>query len=356
MTDKKIDFGLFLPVANGGWIISETAPKLDGSYEQNKTAAMIADELGFDFIMAMAKWRGYGGNTDHWGTSLESMTMMAGIAEATKRAKVIATVHTILYHPAAAAKMFSTLDQISGGRAGMNVVSGSYEGEFAQFGAWPEDLDHDRRYDLAQEWTQVVKKLWREERVDHQGEFFQLKDCVSNPKPIQNPRPTIICAGTSDKGLGFTIDEADACFVGGKDLEDLARVSNRAKTMAEERNKTIKTYTMVTIIPDQPDMSADERIKLYQEGADVGAIQGLMRSYGLEPDGTENSMVARARNVFQNEILSGSADQIAARVKEIVETANLDGMMLTFPDYVEDLKFFGEKVLPRFQEVSTVSK
>ena len=53
--------------------------------------------------------------------------------------------------------MIATLDHISGGRAGLNIVAGAYQGEFAQMGAWDESLDHDGRYDLAQEWTQIVK-------------------------------------------------------------------------------------------------------------------------------------------------------------------------------------------------------
>ena len=66
------DFGVFLPVANGGWIISDTTPRLDGLWKQNLAAAVTADEVGMDFVMSMGKWRGFGGDTDHWGTSMES--------------------------------------------------------------------------------------------------------------------------------------------------------------------------------------------------------------------------------------------------------------------------------------------
>lgn len=343
---NNVDFGVFLPITNGGWILSETSPRLDGSYALNRSAAMIAEETGLDFIMSMAKWKGYGGSTNHWGVSLESMTMMAGLAEATSRVKIYATVHTLLFNPAVAAKMFSTLDQISNGRVGMNVVSGSFAGEFSQMGMWPDHLDHDQRYDLAREWIQTVKKLWSEDTVTHKGEYFELTDCVSEPKPIQKPRPEIICAGQSEKGMGFTIEEGDACFIGGRDLEELAAVSRRAKEMAVERNKTVKTYAMFSIIPAETDEQADERMKLYQEGADIGAIKGMLRSYGLEPDGRENSMVARAKSAFMCETISGSLESIVARIRHIVEVTGIDGMMLTFPDYIEDLRFFGEKVLP----------
>ena len=97
MPSKEKTFGVFLPVANGGWIISKNTPKLDGLYEQNRAAAIIADDIGLDFIMSMAKWRGFGGETNHWAVSMESMVMMAGLAEVTKNVKIWATMHALLH-------------------------------------------------------------------------------------------------------------------------------------------------------------------------------------------------------------------------------------------------------------------
>ena len=184
---KKKDFGVFLPVANGGWIISSTTPPLDGLWKQNREAAIVADEVGLDFVMSMGKWRGFGGETNHWGTSMESLMMMAGIAEATKRVKVWATVHALLHNPAVTAKMITTLDHISGGRAGLNIVAGAYKDEFAQMGAWDESLGHGDRYELTEEWTTIIKRLWSEESVDFDGRFFHMKDCHSDPKPLSRP-------------------------------------------------------------------------------------------------------------------------------------------------------------------------
>jgi alkanesulfonate monooxygenase SsuD/methylene tetrahydromethanopterin reductase-like flavin-dependent oxidoreductase (luciferase family) len=142
-----------------------------------------------DFVMSMGKFRGFGGETDHWGTALESVTMMAGIAEATKNVRIWATIHPLLQNPAVAAKMIATLDHISGGRAGLNIVAGAYKGEFDQMGAWDDSLSHDDRYALTEEWTTVVKRLWSEDSVDFAGKFFTMKDCQSKPKPLSKPRP-----------------------------------------------------------------------------------------------------------------------------------------------------------------------
>lgn len=108
MTAAK-EFGVFLPVASGGWIVSRNTPVLDGGWPQNRDAAIIADEEGLDFVMSMGKWRGFGGDTDHWGRSLESVTMMAGIAALTRRVKIWATLHSILHNPVVAAKAITTL-------------------------------------------------------------------------------------------------------------------------------------------------------------------------------------------------------------------------------------------------------
>ncbi|MGH1559231.1 LLM class flavin-dependent oxidoreductase [Caulobacter segnis] len=135
-----------MPVANGGWIVSKTTPTLDGLYAQNRAAAIKADQVGMDFVMSMGKFRGFGGETDHWGTSLESVTLMAAIAEATKTVRIWATVHPLLQNPAVAAKMVATLDHISGGRAGLNIVAGAYKAEFDQMSAWDDSLSHDDRY------------------------------------------------------------------------------------------------------------------------------------------------------------------------------------------------------------------
>src|ERR1700729_3443669 len=179
----KAEFGVFLPVANGGWIVSRNTPLLDGGWTQNRDAALIAEEEGLDFVMSMGKWRGFGGATDHWGSSLESVTMMAGIAALTKRIKVWATMHAILHNPVVAAKMIATLDHISGGRAGLNIVAGAYRGEFEQMGAWDDSLTPDDRYELAQAGAAAVNRLWTEPSVTFEGRFFHMRDCVSAPKP-----------------------------------------------------------------------------------------------------------------------------------------------------------------------------
>ncbi|NGM51304.1 LLM class flavin-dependent oxidoreductase [Caulobacter sp. 602-2] len=346
---KHKDFGVFLPVANGGWIISKTTPVLDGLYETNKAAAVKADEVGMDFVMSMGKFRGFGGETDHWGTALESVTMMAGIAEATKNVRIWATIHPLLQNPAVAAKMIATLDHISGGRAGLNIVAGAYRGEFAQMGAWDDALTHDDRYVLTEEWTKIVKRLWSEDSVDFDGKFFTMKDCQSKPKPLSRPRPELICAGMSDRGFQFSVREADVCFIGGRTPEERRDASRRAKLAAEGMGKTIKTYAMCTVVHAESDAGAEALVERYKGGADMGAILAMLESWGVPAE--KLSTVAAQQGAFMTHTVVGSPATCAERVEGFVTDCELDGLMLIFPDYVEGLSMFGSEILPGLRSV-----
>ncbi|MBV4411939.1 LLM class flavin-dependent oxidoreductase [Enterobacteriaceae bacterium YMB-R22] len=345
-TEKECQFGVFLPVASGGWIISENTPPLDASWQQNRDAAVLADELGLDFIMSMGKWRGFGGKTDHWGRSLESVTLMAGIAACTKRARLIATMHAGLHNPAVAAKMIATLDAISGGRAGLNVVSGSYRDEFSQMGAWDASLNHDARYEMTQEWTQAVTRLWMQERVTLNGEFFTLEDCVSEPKPVTQPRPWLICAGQSERGLRFTVQHTDACFIGGKDLNAIRNNSQMARRLAREYDTTTRVYCMCSLIIAATDKQAQETEQYYREGIDTAGVEGIMKSYGMDIKSAA-SLVARASSAFMNHTIVGSPQTCARLLVELIRSCELDGVMLTFPEYRDGLEVFGRQIMPQ---------
>lgn len=345
------DLGVFLPIANGGWILSSTAPRLDGSYEYNRRVAVLAEEIGLDFIMSMAKWRGFGGVTEHWRYCLDSQILMAALATQTQRVKVWTTVHTLLQNPAVTAKMVATLDHVSGGRAGLNVVTGSYRDEFEQMGAWRSDLGHDARYDFATEWVRVIKRLWSEPRVDFEGRYFNLKDCQSDPKPVSRPRPFLICAGTSGRGMQFTVEETDAIFCGGKDDAELAQTSRLAKKLAREAGRSIRTYAMITLVLGETDAAASATAEHYRVGFDEGALRGMLRAYGfLDSEiGKENSFITNARSGFMAARTIGSAETITQRLVQLLTECELDGMMLIFPDYLEGLPRFAQAILPELR-------
>jgi pyrimidine oxygenase len=345
------DLGIFLPVANGGWILSRNKPLLDGSYDYCRKCALLADDAGLDFVMSMSKFRGYGGETQHWNSSLDPVVLIAALAEATKRVKVWTTLHTILHNPAFAAKMMATLQQVSRGRAGLNIVTGSYKGEFSQMGAWPEGVDHDQRYDLADEWIRAIKALWTEDSVTQHGKYFNLEDCESWPKP--DTRPFLVCAGTSEKGMRLTSSQLDAIFLSGGDPAELGKASRRAKAVAAEFGRTIRTYSMLTVVFGSTDAEAQATADHYRAGLDEGALRGMMRAYGFfdaEQGGKENVFVQKSRSAFMAPRVLGTPATIIKQLTELFEISGTDGLMLIFPDYHEGIPLFGNEVLPALRE------
>jgi pyrimidine oxygenase len=344
------DLGLFLPVANGGWILSRNKPELDGSYAYNRQCAVLAEQAGLDFIMSMSKFRGYGGETKHWDSSLDPIVLMAALSEVTHKTRIVTTLHTLLQNPAVAAKMMATLQQVSGGRAGLNVVTGSYKGEFAQMGAWPEDVNHDQRYDLAYEWVRAVKALWSEDSVTLKGDYFTLDDCESWPKPEQ--RPFLVCAGSSEIGMRLTSEEMDAIFLSGGTGAELAKNSDRAKAIAAEYGRNIRTYSMMTLVIDESDAAAKSRAELYAAGLDEGALAGMMRAYGfLDAEiGKENDFTRKARSSFMSAQIVGSAKSVTEQLGDLLEVSGTDGLMLIFDDYLKALPVFGAEILPVLRE------
>jgi pyrimidine oxygenase len=244
----------------------------------------------------------------------------------------------------------ATLDQISHGRAGLNVVTGAYRGEFAQMGAWPEGVDHDERYVLATEWIQGIKALWTQDHVTLDGKYVHLDDCMSDPKPPE--RPFLVCAGTSKVGVKFTAENMDALFLSGGNPAELEVASRNAKAGALEYGGNIRTYSMMTIVFGDTEQQADAIAHHYREGLDEGALKGMMRAYGfLDAEiGKENAFVEKSRSGFMTPHVTGTPEMVVDRLSEIFERTSLDGLMLIFPEYLTGLPVFGEKVLPVLRE------
>jgi pyrimidine oxygenase len=339
------DYGIFLPIGNGGWMLSTTAPHPEATYAWNRRAAIHAENIGLDFIMSMAKWRGFGGTTDHWGRSLESMTMMSALAEATSRVKIWATMHANVHNPAVAAKMYTTLQDVSGGRAGMNIVNGAYADEFAQFGIWDAGLSHADRYVMTELWAEAIIRLWTEDSVTMRTPFFDLIDCQSRPHPAV--RPAIISAGKSEDARRFQAKYADGAFLAADSLDEMRSLSRDVHKRAAANGRTCKTYSMLTVAQDETDELAAEKVREWGAGLDREALALMRASWGV-PEDQARAWAAGAigEAAFQTPYVAGSAKTIIEHITYIVGEAELDGLMLIFPEYDQDMVLFGETVLP----------
>ena len=147
---NKLKLGLFGANCSSGRAVTKVPERWSGSWSDCLRLARMADDAGIEFMLPVGRWKGYGGDTDYQGETLETVTWAAGLLGATQRLTVFGTVHAPLIHPLIAAKQFVTADHIGEGRFGLNIVCGWNEGEFDMFGATMRE--HGARYDYAQEW------------------------------------------------------------------------------------------------------------------------------------------------------------------------------------------------------------
>jgi pyrimidine oxygenase len=349
---KRVDAGIFIPVGNNGWIVSSNAPAVeDASFQRVLEVVKGAEALGFDFALSPAIWRGYRGPSEHWMRSLESVTLTAALLQATSRIMVYGTVHMTVYPPAVIAKMVATLDQIGPGRVGLNLVTGSNYLDLAHLGLWRHGFDHGQRYDLADEWVTVVKRLWTENFVSHKGPHFELAEAVMGPKPSR--LPPLANAGASGRGLKFAVDNCNIAFITTGDGPEYAEVGRKARVTAQAAGKPdLKIYGLFTLIPDETEEGAIARLAHFDARIDFEAQADIARGYEMNPSAKEVSAISKGRgghgtgSSVAKWTMVGSYQSLAPRIARIVNDGDLDGIIFIVPDYVKDLGALAKTTLP----------
>src|SRR5579883_2844702 len=336
-----LDFGIFIPIANNGWIISKSSQYMP-SFSLNKEITLKAESYGFDFAFSMVKWRGYGGETQHWDYALESFNLMAGLAAVTNTIDLYASIAIPTIHPAVVAKMAVTIDDISNGRFGINIVSGWNKLEYSQMGLLTDDSYLSYRYEYATEYVQILKMLWQQGRVTYRGRFFELDDCLCRPRPSRDI--PIVCAGQSDRGIQFTAELGNYNFVLGE-LATVSDINLRLKQKAHTYNRTVGTYALFTVVAAATDAEAEARVGDLAENADISAIQAWGGALATDRDG--GMAKAMQAEIFMGiPTIIGSYATVAAKLDQLASETTIDGVLFTFPNFVEDITAFGEFVMP----------
>jgi len=250
----------------------------------NKAMTMLAEDLGFSFVLSPVKYRGMGGPTEFWDYGLESFEVMAALAEATDRIRLYGSMALPTVHPAITARRAATIDHISQGRFGINLVSGWQKAEYEQMGLWPGDVHYERRYQYAREYVDILKLLWTRRDVDYDGEFFHLRDCRILPHP-ERPLP-LVCAGQSDIGMQFTAQHIDYAFVIGDVSGDAVFNANRKlRQYAEETGRDVGAYVLYTLVPAETDAEARAKSDHWSEHADRVALVEMIGQAALDAAG-----------------------------------------------------------------------
>ena len=348
----RLKLGLFHTNVSGGQAVTKVDERWSANWEDNKTIAQMADDAGLDFILPVARWKGYGGETDFNGYNLETLTWAAGILASTEQIGIFGTVHAPLIHPIFAAKQMVTADHIGRGRFGLNIVCGWNVTEFEMFGM--EARDHESRYLFAQEWWDIILKIWStKERFDFNGRWFQLKQVIGDPKPYSGGRPAVMNAGASETGRDFAARNCDVLFTSMISPEQAQTDLDPFRAMGKKYGRDVAAFTFTYVVCRPSRKEAEAYHDFYaNEMADWEGAENLMDSLGMYTHTFPTEVLGMLRSRFAGGHgaypLIGTPDDIAAGLKSISD-AGLAGTTIAFVNYIDEFPYFRDEVLPRLE-------
>jgi FMNH2-dependent dimethyl sulfone monooxygenase len=352
---NKLKIGLFAANLSSGRVATKVPERWSASWTDNLRLARMADAAGLDFMLPLARWKGYGGDTDYQGSALETFTWASGLLASTEHITVFATVHAPLFNPVIAAKACVTADHVGNGRFGLNIVVGWNEDEFQMFGV--QQREHEQRYEYGQEWLDAVKLMWSKEDFDFDGKYLKLKGVRIKPKPVGGVRPLIMNAGASAVGRAFAVRNCDAFFIQASRVsnEETAGNVRKAKDLANEHGRDIDVYTVGGITCRRSRKEAEEYYRhAVVENADFAAIDGLLALKDITPQTVGTEEFERQRRLYtvgySGKPIIGGPDDVANALAELSATG-LSGIGISFINYLLELPFFCEEVLPRLERL-----
>jgi FMN-dependent oxidoreductase (nitrilotriacetate monooxygenase family) len=276
----------------------------------------------------------------HFLNRLEPLTLLSAVATHTSRIGLVATLTTSYWEPYNVARQFASLDLISRGRAGWNVVTTGLEGAAKNYGR-DAHFDHADRYARAAEFVEVVQGLWdsyeddafprdkatgvfldkaKQHRLDHKGTYFS----VAGPLALSRSRqgqPVIFQAGESDLGRGFGAQVAEGTYTSGENFEDAHAyyqdLKARAAALGRDPDHIIVLPGITPIIADSA-QEAEARLNAERDALDFHkALVQLGRPFGYH-DFTQYDLDAPFPDVSHLSLNSykGHAERIVRRANE----------------------------------------
>jgi dimethylsulfone monooxygenase len=350
---EPIRFAYWVPNVSGGLVISNIEQRTSWDIDYNRKLAQTAENSGFDYALSQIRFTaGYGAEYQH-----EPVLFSHALLAATKRLKLIVAILPGPWNPALAAKQLATLDQLTGGRTAVNIVSGWFRGEFHAIGEpW---LDHDERYRRSEEFIRSLKGIWTEDPFTFKGDFYRFNNYSLKPKPIQQPHPEIFQGGSSRAARDMAARVSDWYFTNGNTPDGHAAQIADIKSKAAQNGHSVKIGVNAFIIARETEKEAKEVLNEIIEKANPEAV----RAFGHEvknagkasPEGEGNW----AKSTFEDLVqyndgfktnLIGTPEQIAERIVHL-KTIGVDLVLTAFLHFQEEVEYFGKRVLPIVREL-----
>ena len=358
----RLKIGAFAFNGTAGCNMTTVPEQYRATWANSLNVAQQADQAGFDVIVPYARWKPFGDAHHPSAHVFENFTWASAIAASTRYSAVMATCHVPLVHPVVAAKAAATIDHISNGRFGINIVCGWYRREFEMFGA--PLMEHDERYDHAEEWITLIKRLWaEEEEFDFEGKYFRVIGGLSQPKPIQRPFPALMNAGSSDRGRRFVAKHSDMAFIFLQSHEDYYVQSQVAayRRLAEEvSGREIQIWCVCYVVQRGSYLEAVKYVDHYavehgdEKYADIWIDENLARSKGL-PRQVQERLRRSIKAGYGGVSLLGTPEDIASRLERL-SVCGIDGVLLTWVDFQNGIRDFIGAVIPLLEKSGLRSK
>lgn len=349
--ENRFKLGLFSFNVSYGTTMTFAEGTVTPTWEENVRIAQAADSAGWEFLLPLGRWRGWGGKTNFNDKTFDVYTWAAGISAVTTQIQVLTTAHVRLVHPVMAAKQGTTIDHISGGRSGLNIVTSQKAAEVAMFGI--EQIEHDEAYEAGEEWITIVKRLWAEEDdFDFEGKWFRTAGAHAEPKPLQRPRPVIVTAGMSPIGRRFGAKHADFIFQVMHDLESMKGFVDEIRDLARaEFDRRVGTLIHATVVCADTEQEAWDYYRYYvDELGDWEAAEDAISVIiaGREQSTSEEQLRTMQRSLiagFGGYPLIGTPEQIVDKIDALAR-CGVDGAALHWVNYEQGIAQFNEQVLP----------
>ena len=351
--DNKLKLGIFGSNCSNACATTLAETSFEPTWDKNLEIARVLERGGFECMVPIARWRGFGGPSNFNGNCMETYTWAAALAAVTEKIVLFATSHVPTLHPIVAAKMATTIDHVSKGRFGLNMVCGWFTPEMEMFGV--KMMEHDTRYEYATEWVEIVEKLWTDQWFDYKGEFLTVNQGFADPKPFQKPRPILISAGSSPKGREFS---AKYCDINFSVVEDVEKGTAWVKAMRElawtKYRREIGTFTYSYAVVRDTEKEAREYYDYYvNQKGDWEAADNVCKIFGIESGSYTPEYFDKFRANFiagwGGYPLVGTPEQVTDQLLELSGTG-IDGTLISMVDYNQELPYWNEKVMPLLEQ------
>lgn len=349
---NQMDVLWFIPGHFDGRYLGTLHKRRRTSHEYLKQVAIAADTLGFTGCLIPT------------GQACEDAWLVAAsMIPLTRNLKFLVAARPGLMSPALSARMASTLDHLSNGRAMINVVAGGDPVELAGDGL---HISHDERYALTDEFLTVWRGLLSGEEVNFQGNYIDIRGGKIVMPTVQKPHPPIYFGGSSPAGMECAAKHVDVYLMLGEPPEKIAEKIAKMKAKAAEHGRTIRFGLRIHVIVRDTEQEAwDYAYNLLQYADDdaIAKAQEMLARFDSTGQGEMRQMHKGSREQLEispnlwagiglvnkgvGTALVGSPDIVAERLQEYAELG-IDTFILSSYPHLEEIYRVAEYVLPRF--------